>query len=157
MAISRLTGADYISRGRKAIGNPSDDDWTDAEILQIVQQAEIDVALRHRPSELRSSTNVTTSDGTAYYELSVDPLWIEDDAYNSTDGFNVKSTSWRQYRKQMQGSSSSTGTVYRWVQSGTGSNDRPQAGHVASLAPCWSANTSPHSGQRTCTRGFFFA
>jgi len=131
MAISRLTGADYISRGRKAMGNPSTDDWSDAEILQVVQQAEVDVALRHRPPELRTSTDVTTSSGTATYELSVRPLWIEELAKNVTDGNKVKPTSWTSYMNQTQGTTAPQGTVYRYLVNGTGSNDRPQVSFLS--------------------------
>jgi hypothetical protein len=125
--MARKTASDIDRRLRKAIGNPTTDEWTSSDSLRCMNDAVLDIATvnwRDLPS-LRSSTDVTTTSGTATYELSATDInMLTEEAYNVTDGIRLRPTNRLHYDRVY---TSSTGTVHRWFETeGLGSNSRPQ-------------------------------
>ena len=158
--MARLTSADMIDIVRDYLGGETDETISDTRILRFINQSYLELCSQYQFDQLRTSTTVTTSSGTATYELSVDTLLKIDDVVDTTNNVKLYPMNESQYNKFTQGDTSTTGTPIYWFINGVGSNNRwnltlwPTPGGTYSLTVDYtrkptelvsssSANTSP--------------
>lgn len=125
--MARFTGLDFVSFLRRMLGSPTTAEWSDEELLQLINIAQAEIASAEQPPELETSTTITTSSGTAEYELTAtDVLQIIGitDTTNESTLYRIDRT---EYESWTQGDyTATTGNPEFWFISGVGSNDRPQ-------------------------------
>jgi len=122
--MARMTATDFVSFTRKRMGNPSSDDWSDAEILRFCNMAVERLAQQYQPAELLTSETVTTAAGTADYELTNSDVLTITHCLNTTSGQRMKRGNHDDWIRRMQGDTTAQGDPYRWYVYGVGSNDR---------------------------------
>ncbi len=139
--MARMTADDFVAFTRKGMGNPTDTQWTDAELLRLANLAQNRVAMTYLPKELETTVDITTASGTASYEVGSggSDLMHVTSIMDTTTGIRLKPTTRDRYTRETQGSSGAPqGTIYRYLESGEGSNNRRQ--FIFQLTPN-SANT----------------
>ena len=125
--MSRMTATDFVGFTRKRMGNPSTDEWTDAELLRFVNMAQERAALGSGIATLETSEDiaVTAAAGATYQFAASDIMYITS-VKNVTTGIVVKPTDRQKYTHETQGSTAPTGEVYKYLESGLGANGRKQ-------------------------------
>ena len=129
--IARITGTTFISRIRRAIGSPSTGDFSDTDILNCVDQAQLHLVIRN-PQKFRAkliaTTTFTTASGTADYELTatdvLEILEVENTTTSSAGPPRLKSMD-HEYLARVDRNLSNC-APRRWMEYGEGSNERPQ-------------------------------
>jgi len=121
--MARLTASDMIDMVRDCLGGETTETLSDTRILRYLNQSYLEIASEHAPPQLGASTTITTSSGTAAYELSVSNLLQFTDIVDGTNKLKLYTMSEHQYHKFTQGGTTS-GTPIYWYVSGVGSNDR---------------------------------
>lgn len=121
--MARLTASDMIDMVRDCLGGETTETLSDTRILRYLNQSYLEIASEHAPPQLSTSTTITTSSGTAAYELSVSNLLQFNDIVDGTNNLKLYTMSENQYHKFTQGGTTS-GTPIYWYVSGVGSNDR---------------------------------
>jgi hypothetical protein len=125
--MARMTATDFVGFTRKRMGNPSTDDWTDAELLRFVNMAQERVALGSPVATLETFENlsVTKAAGEIYEFAASDIMYITS-AKNMTNGQRLRPTDRDAYTHDSQGASLPSGNVERWLEGGLGANGRKQ-------------------------------
>ena len=121
--MARLTASDMIDMVRDCLGGETTETLSDTRILRYLNQSYLEIASEHAPPQLSTSTTITTSSGTAAYELSVSNVLQFTDIVDGTNNLKLYTMSENQYHKFTQGGTTS-GTPIYWYMSGVGSNDR---------------------------------
>ena len=121
--MARLTASDMIDMVRDCLGGETTETISDTRILRYINQSYLELASEYAYPQLSTSTTITTSSGTAAYELSVSNLLRFTDIVDDTNNLKLYTMSEDQYHKFNQGGSTS-GTPIYWFVSGVGSNDR---------------------------------
>lgn len=125
--MARLTADDMIDIVRDNLAGETSETLSDTRILRYINQAYMEVCADERPPQLMTSSTITTTSGTASYEVSVSDVLRYDDLEDDTNNLLLYRMSDWQYRKFVQGNASSiTGTPIYWYIDGVGSNDRDQ-------------------------------
>ena len=123
--MARMTASDLVSFVRKGMGNPSTDEWTDTELLRLINLAQVDVATTHKPPELIASTTISAVANTYDYELTATDVLEIMEIRNETTGLRLKKSSMEDWVRDNQDSTLQTGDVLRWLEFGVGANFRP--------------------------------
>lgn len=121
--MARLTASDMVDMVRDSLGGETSETLSDTRILRFINQSYLELASQYSFDQLGSSTTITTSSGTATYELSVDTVLSIDDITDTTNDTKLYPMNDRQYNRYTQGSTQS-GTPQYWYISGVGSNNR---------------------------------
>ena len=121
--MARLTASDMIDMVRDCLGGETTETLSDTRILRYLNQSYLEIASDIAPPQLGASTTITTSSGTAAYELSVSNVLQFTDIVDGTNNLKLYTMSENQYHKFTQGGTTS-GTPIYWYVSGVGSNDR---------------------------------
>ena len=105
--MARMTATDFVGFTRKRIGNPSPDEWTDAELLRFVNMAQERVALGSGIATLETyeDLSVTAAAG-ATYEFAASNIMYITSVKNTTTGLVVKPSDRQKYTHETQGSTS---------------------------------------------------
>ena len=110
---------------RDNVGGETSETLSDTRILRFVNQAYLEVSSKYGFPQLSTSTTITTTSGTAAYELSVANVLTIDNVVNDTDNMVIYPINERQYHEYTSGNASSiTGSPVYYFISGVGSNDR---------------------------------
>lgn len=121
--MARLTASDMIDMVRDCLGGETSETISDTRILRYINQSYLELCSRYEFQQLSTSTSITTSSGTAAYELSVSDVLSFTSLVDDTNNLLLRTLSEPQYYKYTQGSTTS-GTPSKWFLSGVGSNDR---------------------------------
>ena len=121
--MARLTADDMIAMVRDSVGGETSETLSDTRILRYLNQSYLELCSRFAFDQLSTSTTITTSSGTAEYELSVSGILRFTDLVDDTNNLKLYPMSENQYHEYTQGNSTSGTPVY-WYVSGVGSNDR---------------------------------
>jgi len=123
--MARLTASDMIDMVRDCLGGETTETISDTRILRYINQSYLELASRNHFDQLSTSSTITTSDGTATYELSVSNVLKLNDLEDDTNNLKLYAMNEDQYRKFTQGSATSTtGTPVYWFIDGVGDNNR---------------------------------
>lgn len=123
--MARMTASDMITEIRDAIGSPTET-LSDTKLLRFINQTYLnDVCAKYDLPELDESTTITTSSGTADYELSVSNVGRIKEVTDTTNNLQLESISDYQYEQYTQSGTWSGQPVY-WLISGVGTNSRMQ-------------------------------
>ena len=121
--MARLTASDMIDIVRDSLGGETSETLSDTRILRYINQSYLEIASRIGFDQLSTSTTITTSSGTATYELSVSNVLTFTDLVDSTNKLKLYPMAEWQYHKFNQGGTTSGTPVY-WYVDGVGSNSR---------------------------------
>lgn len=121
--MARLTASDMIDMVRDNLGGETTETISNTRILRYINQSYLELASRLHFDQLSASSTITTSSGTATYELSVSNVLSFNDLEDDTNNLKLYPMNEDQYRKFTQGSSSSGTPVY-WFVDGVGDNSR---------------------------------
>jgi hypothetical protein len=125
--MARMTAADIVALIRKGMGNPSTDEWPDNELLRFANLAILEIIASDPDArtEMETYSDITTTSGTAAYELSVSNVLKITSVLNVTDNIRLKRLNRDDHTRQDVGQSE-TGDPTRYFESGIGSNSRKQ-------------------------------
>jgi hypothetical protein len=125
--MARRTATDFINEVRDNAGGETSETLSDARILRLVNEEYKILCAKYAPQQIKDAETVTTTSGTAAYELAeADILQIED-VFDTTNGLYLKPISEYQYNTWVQGNATGcTGTPIYWFISGVGSNGRDE-------------------------------
>ena len=121
--MARLTADDMIDIVRDCLGGETTETISDTRILRYINQSYLELSSEYQFRQLSTSTTVTTSSGTAAYELSVSNVLSFEDIVDGTNDVLLHRISEWQYLKYTQGGTTSGVPAY-WFISGVGSNNR---------------------------------
>lgn len=121
--MARLTASDMIDMVRDSLGGETSETISDTRILWFLNQSYLEVASSYSFDQLSTSTTITTSSGTAQYELSVDTVLQIENIVDDTNNFKLYTMNEDQYHQFSQGNASSGVPIY-WYVDGVGSNNR---------------------------------
>jgi len=125
--MARMTATDFVGFTRNRMGNPSTDEWTDAELLRFVNMAQERLATGSKIATLETYEDLTVTAALGQtYEFAASDIMYITSVKNTTTGQVVKPTDRQKYTHETQGSSLPTGDVYRYLENGLGSNSRKQ-------------------------------
>lgn len=123
--MARLTASDMVDMVRDSLGGETSETISDTRILRYINQSYLELCSQYGFDQLGSTTTITTSSGTATYELSVDTLLSIDDILDTTNDVKLYPMNEAQYNEFTQGDAASqTGSPIYWYISGVGSNNR---------------------------------
>jgi hypothetical protein len=122
--MARWTATDFVDISRKMCGGETTETLTDATFLSFVNRSYLDICTRNAVPELQDDLTITTSSGTATYEVAESagtPLRIIniEHVVDTTNQLELYPISETQYHAYTQGSTSDTGTPIYWYISGT--------------------------------------
>jgi hypothetical protein len=123
--MARLTASDMIDIVRDSLGGETTETLSDTRILRFINQSYLELASKYQYPQLSTSTTITTSSGTASYELTVTNVLSYNDLEDDTNNLKLYPMNEDQYRKFTQGNTQSGTPVY-WFVDGVGSNSREQ-------------------------------
>ena len=121
--MARLTASDMIDMVRDCLGGETTETISDTRILRYINQSYLELASRNHYDQLSTSSTITTSSGTATYELSVSNVMKINDLEDDTNNLKLHTMNEDQYRKYTQGGTTSGTPVY-WFIDGVGDNSR---------------------------------
>lgn len=121
--MARLTASDMIDMVRDNLGGETSETISNTRILRFINQSYLELASRLQFDQLSTSSTITTTSGTATYELSVSDVLSFNDLEDDTNNLKLYPMNEDQYRKFTQGSAPSGVPVY-WFVDGVGSNNR---------------------------------
>jgi hypothetical protein len=123
--MARRTATDFINEVRDNAGGETSETLSDARILRFVNEEYKTLCAAWAPQQIKDAETVTTTSGTAAYELAeADILQIED-VFDTTNGLYLRPISEYQYNTWVQGDPAGcTGTPINWFVSGVGANGR---------------------------------
>jgi hypothetical protein len=121
--MARMTASDMVDIVRDSLGGETSETISDTRILRYLNQSYMEICAEHQPPQLETSTTITTSSGTATYEVTVSDILKYSDLEDDTNNLLLYRMAEWQYRKFTQGSTSSGTPVY-WYIDGVGSNNR---------------------------------
>lgn len=125
--MARMTAQDMVTEVRLHLGGETEETLPDNQILRWINRAMIDCASSYKFDELEASTSITTTSGTAEYELSDDDVLSILAVTDDTNNYSMGAWSRRQYEAATQGSAASiAGPPTFWFISGVGANKRRQ-------------------------------
>jgi len=123
--MARRTATDFVNEVRDALGGETSETISDTRILRWVNEEYKTLCAKHLFPQLRTSETVTTTSGTATYELSEADIIAVEDVVDTTNGLYLREMNDYQYGVYTQGNASSTtGNPYLWYVDGVGSNNR---------------------------------
>jgi len=108
---------------RDSVGGETSETLSDTRILRYLNQSYLELCSRFGFDQLGASTTITTSSGTAEYELSVSGILRFIDLVDDTNNMTMYPMNEHEYYQFTQGSTIS-GTPFYWFVSGVGSNNR---------------------------------
>lgn len=123
--MARLTGADMLSIVRDSLGGETTETLSDTRVMRYINQSYLELCSFYQFDQLKTSTTITTTSGTADYELSVSTVLNIDDILDTTNNNKLYPMNDYQYNQFTQGGTQS-GTPQYWFMNGVGSNDRFQ-------------------------------
>ena len=123
--MARLTASDMIDIVRDCLGGETTETISDTRILRFINQSYLELASKYQYPQLSTSTTLTTSSGTASYEVTVTDIMSYNDLEDDTNNLKLYPMNEDQYRKFTQGNTQ-TGTPVYWFVDGVGSNSREQ-------------------------------
>lgn len=123
--MARLTAQDMVSIIRDICGGETSETLTDTRILRFINEAYLSLVSKYCHDQLSTSTTISTSSGTATYELSVSDVVEFTDLVNDTKNFKLYPMSEMEYHRFTQGDAQSGDPVF-WYIDGVGDNDRYQ-------------------------------
>ena len=121
--MARLTASDMIDIVRDSLGGETDETLSDTRILRFINQSYLELASQYQFDQLSASTTVTTTSGTATYELSASDVLAIKKVVDDTNDFMLYTMNEDQYYRYVQGAAVSGTPVY-WYIDGVGSNSR---------------------------------
>ena len=121
--MARLTASDMVDMVRDGLGGETTETMSDTRILRFINQSYLELCAEHKPPQLSTSTTITTTSGTATYEVSVSDVLSYDDMEDDTNNLLLYRMAEWQYRRFTQGSTTSGVPVY-WYIDGVGDNNR---------------------------------
>ena len=125
--MARLTAQDMVEMVRDYCGGETSETLSDTRILRFLNQAYLQVCSKYMFHQLSTSETVTTSSGTADYELTGTDILYIDKVVDDTNNVPIRPISKHQYIEWTSGNISSvTGTPVYWFLNGVGSNNRYQ-------------------------------
>lgn len=123
--MARRTATDFINEVRDNAGGETSETLSDTRILRFVNEEYKALCAKYMFPQLKTSETVTTSSGTAAYELTESSILQMDDVQDATNGLLLRPISEYQYTTYTQGiPANSTGTPVYWFVSGVGANNR---------------------------------
>jgi len=123
--MARRTADDFVDHARQALGGPDTGLLSDARILSFVNRGQQRVAVMRTHPELSTTTTITTSSGTAAYELTVTNVGRILGVIDTTTDVELTEINFYEYRLWTQGNPSSGKPDY-FFPNGVGSNSRVQ-------------------------------
>ena len=125
--MARMTAQDMVDEVRLHLGGETTETITDNQILRWINRGYVELASAYGFEELETSVSVTTSSGTAEYELSASDVLTVSTVVDDTNNFTLRPWNRYQYDMATQGDSTNiTGQPVFWFFSGVGSNNRRQ-------------------------------
>lgn len=123
--MARLAADEMRDIVRDMLGGETSETLSDTRILRFLNMGYLKTAARFVPDQLRAATptTITTSSGTATYELSVDTVLMIDALVNDTSDYKLYTMSEHQYHTYNQGADATGSPIYYYV-NGVGSNNR---------------------------------
>jgi hypothetical protein len=113
--MARLTASDMIDIVRDSLGGETTETLSDTRILRFINQSYLELASKYQYPQLSTSTTITTSSGTASYELTVTNVLSYNDLEDDTNNLKLYPMNEDQYRKFTQGNTQSGTPVYWFV------------------------------------------
>ena len=125
--MARMTAQDFVDYTRKRMGNPSTDEWTNDDILRFVNMAQQRVALGSAVATLETYEDVALTEAAgATYEFTATDIMYITSVKNLSTGQRIKPTDRESHTTDTQSPDAIKGDVYRYFESGLGSNSRKQ-------------------------------
>lgn len=126
--MARIAADEMVEIVRDNLGGETTETMSSARILRFINQSYVEVCSANHFPQLETSTTITTSSGTAEYELSASDVLKVLAVVDSTNYSELQEVINRhQYTQYTQGdTSSSTGVPVYWFISGVGDNSRYQ-------------------------------
>jgi hypothetical protein len=121
--MARLTAEDMVDMVRDSLGGETSETLSDTRVLRYINQSYLELCSQYQFDQLSTSTTVTTTSGTAEYELSVSNVMQIIKVVDDTNNFMLYTMNESQYHQFTQGNTTSGAPVY-WFIDGVGSNDR---------------------------------
>jgi len=125
--MARLTAQDMVEMIRDNCGGETSETLSDTRLLRFINQAYLEICSKYRFDQLSTSETVSTTSGTANYELAGTNIMYIDRIVDDTNNVPVRPISKGMYYDWTNGNiSSTTGTPVYWFMNGVGSNGRYQ-------------------------------
>jgi hypothetical protein len=110
---------------RDSLGGETTETMSATRILRYLNESYLEICAANNLPQLETSTTITTSSGTASYELTVSNVSEYSDLEDDTNNLLLYRIAEWQYRRWTQGNTTS-GTPIYWFVDGVGSNNRDQ-------------------------------
>lgn len=125
--MSRMTALDHVRFIRKGAGSPSTVEWTDLDLLRILNVVSEEISATHDIAEYDTYEDITTVSGTETYEFTASDISsLSDFARNTTETQLIKRSARRENTKKRSNIDSDDGSPRRFLETEAGTNDRKQ-------------------------------
>ena len=121
--MARLTAQDMVEMVRDSLGGETSETISDTRVLRYINQSYLEICSQYGFDQLDTDTTVTTTSGTAEYELSVSDVMEIKNVVDDTNNLTLYSMSEDQYHRFTQGNAQSGVPIY-WYIDGVGTNSR---------------------------------
>ena len=127
--MARLTAQDMVEMVRDSLGGETSETISDTRILRYINQSYLEICSQYGFDQLDTDTTVTTTSGTAEYELSVSDVMEIKNVVDDTNNLTLYPMSENQYHRFTQGNAQSGVPIY-WYIDGVGTNNKIGRAHV---------------------------
>lgn len=125
--MARRTATDFINEVRDNAGGETSETLSDTRILRWVNEEYKTLCATYAFQQIKDAETVTTSSGTAAYELTEADIIQIEDVLDTTNGLYLLPISEYQYNMYTQGiPANTTGNPVYWFISGVGANGRTE-------------------------------
>ena len=121
--MARLTAQDMVEMVRDSLGGETSETISDTRVLRYINQSYLEICSQYGFDQLDTDTTVTTTSGTAEYELSVSDVMEIKNVVDDTNNLTLYIMSEDQYYRFTQGNAQSGVPIY-WYIDGVGTNSR---------------------------------
>lgn len=125
--MARKTALDIVNLVRIGMSSPSTDEWSDDEILSLVNLKQTEIVATHMPETIEVTTSLAvTQGGGATYEVGVDDCMYVTQVHNTTDGIRMRPSNRDDNLRLTQGVSAIYGPPTEYFIHGRGANSQKQ-------------------------------
>jgi len=123
--MARRTATDFINEVRDIAGGETSETVSDTRILRLVNEEYKLLCSKYMPVHIQTTESVTTSDGTAAYEMTATDVLGVERVVDTTNNYTPRPITEYQYHQYTQGDTTTNkGTPSFYFVSGLGSNNR---------------------------------
>jgi hypothetical protein len=123
--MARETATGLVQFTRKSMGNPTTDEWSNDQILRLLNWAQVDFAMKMKPRVLATSATITTTSGTSQYATGVTDLLVLNEVRDETNNnYKLRPGDEDHFLRVNQTSTTVTGYPTRFYEAGESSGQK---------------------------------